>query len=429
MITLAGSAMLGAVAVLSLVVGKRVTFPPVIFAALWSLLLMWLWLFGDRYHTLRIESVLVFFSAAALFAVGGFLSLCLFRADFRLGPRSRPEIRISQERRRFVAIVIEAVTAIQIALFPIYISQLLIEANRLSGENIVTGLRLTGLMEKTSLSGGLLSLFGYLTFAGTICAFSAASLVSSSRRSKVRLLASVTLPFLYCFPSMSRTAIFFLLSGTAGILMLRYKGSWTRILALVGSLAVVAFVIPALLRGNAPDLNPIDTSRTEQAMQSLTHYLVAPLVAFDLVIEDPTILLTRPDQLSFFTTLAYRLRLTDVPPVSRIAEYVLTPLPTNVYPLYLSWLLDFGYLGFSLATVFLGFSCSVVYLLAKRGHPVPTILFGLVVPGISVSFMGDGFLSSLSIWLQGIALALFLYRIPLKVRLHSPRCSRSEAAV
>ena len=186
------------------------------------------------------------------------------------------------------------------------------------------------------------------------------------------------------------------------------------------------FTVPAVLLNKGG--NPLKSvgENASGVLESLRHYTVSGLVAFNDVVEDANVL-PRWSSLRFFFALGRDLGLdVDVPPI--VLPFAPTPALTNIYTIYGTYLADFGLIGVGVLLTLHGFVVTMLYQAAIRGRPEAVILFGLAIAALAVSAAADSFLVALSYWIQAVLCTLAVYRWPLLARDRS-RKGREMGAV
>jgi oligosaccharide repeat unit polymerase len=89
-----------------------------------------------------------------------------------------------------------------------------------------------------------------------------------------------------------------------------------------------------------------------------------------------------------------------------------TPAVTNVYTIYGSYFADFGWAGTIFLMMALGAVLAYLYEHARQGQPEAAILYAVGVSRLMMTAATDGFLVSLSFWIQITCFTLFVYRWP-----------------
>ncbi len=184
---------------------------------------------------------------------------------------------------------------------------------------------------------------------------------------------------------------------------------------LTGSLAfLICFAIPAVLLGKGGSLGAGLTENLAGVLNSLQVYTLGGLVAFDSVVNFSfTFTDAYIPTLRFFYKIANLFGANIYIPVVNM-QNVLTPQPTNVYTIYSSYFLDFGWGGIVIIPFALGLLSVLIYKQAIKHNPEGIVLYGILLGSLVVSCANEAFLTALSSWLQAIVIMILLYKFPLR---------------
>jgi len=93
--------------------------------------------------------------------------------------------------------------------------------------------------------------------------------------------------------------------------------------------------------------------------------------------------------------------------------YTDTPLPTNVYTIYYTYFLDYGYLGVFILMFIIGIFSSLVFKRAYiKKEKIYIFLYGMVFAGLIISCANEFFFTTVSYWIQAIIFLYIIYRFP-----------------
>ncbi|AOQ23310.1 hypothetical protein MTAT_18420 [Moorella thermoacetica] len=379
-------------------------YPPAIFTALWAGLLFALMLSGDTFYPISLETLFLYFLGAFAFSLGGIMALLLV---FR-GKRGK-HVVISEQRRIFVQRMLKLGLTILVIAFPFYLLRLY-QLSAASGlENFWIGLR----YQTTYGTGEKFGIFSYLIATARFMALTAFYENYYSRSNRFLTYIIIIMAFIYDLLTAARLGAMLLLFGLIGIAWIcSGKITWKPIC--IGVLAFLPlFSIAAILLGKGGNLNATFSENLLGVLKSLQVYTLGGLVAFNKAINSP---LSFDDSyiptLRFFFAVANRFGANfDLPTFN--TQFTLTPEPTNVYTIYFSYFLDFGWTGVIIIMFGLGLLLTLIYRTAIRGNPQGVILYGMMLGALMVSNANEAFLTSLSYWLQGILFTSLLYRWPL----------------
>lgn len=393
---------LAMLAVVNALIARSLLYPPVIFSALWSGLLFALALSSRSFYPISQETLMVYLVGAFVFSLGALVVSWLLK-DF-----SAPAPAVSPRRRDFVRGVLNAGIVFLILMLPLYWGHLK-QLSMISGQ---TGFW-TGLRFQTSYGyGGGLGIYSYLVALSRFLALTAFYEKDGSRSSRWRAYILVGLALIYDLLLVARLGALLLIFGLAAI-------SWLKAGKITGkSVAAAALVILLIFGGVAVVLGKggsLDRSITANAygiLKTLRLYTLGGLAAFDQVVRAPLNFEDfRISTFRFFMAVAnfFGANL-DVPRYNVL--YTWTPAPTNVYTIYFSYFLDFGWAGVAMIMFFLGGAAALIYRSAIRGNPQGAILYAVLVAALMVSNANEGFFTSLSYWIQAVVFTYLLYRWP-----------------
>jgi oligosaccharide repeat unit polymerase len=384
-------------------VAKSFLYPPVIFAALWAGLLFALMLSGDTFYPISLETMFLYYLGALAFSLGGIMALAVPRC------KSGQHALISEQRRIFVHRMLKLGLIVLVAAFPFYLLQLQKISAASGFENFWMGLR----YQITYGTGEKLGIFSYVIAIARFLALTAFYENYNARNRRLLTYAIIILAFTYDLLTVSRLGAMFLLFGLIGIAWIRSgKITWKPIC--IGVLAFLPlFSIAAILLGKGGNLNATFSENLFGVLKSLQVYTLGGLVAFDKVINNPSSFIGSqiPTFRFVFAVLNKFGAHFDLPAFN--TQFTFTPAPTNVYTIYFSYFLDFGWTGTMIIMFGLGIFLTLIYLTAIRGNPQGAILYGIMFGSLMVSNANEAFLTALSYWLQAIIFTFLLYRWPL----------------
>jgi oligosaccharide repeat unit polymerase len=256
-------------------------------------------------------------------------------------------------------------------------------------------------------------LLGFASFMSMIAVYH----VDGSRRSRLRAFAIIAITLTYQFLTAARLGAMTTLFAIVAISRMRAERVNWRTWCASGLLLLVVFSVPAVLLQKGGDLSKSFDENAVGVLRSLQLYSVGGLVGFNQVIDDLSVF---PEWLSFrfFFALARAVGFeVDVPLV--VLPFTGTPALTNVYTIYGSYFADFGWAGTVLIMCAHGYWLTMLFQIAVRRRPEAVVLFGIAASRMLMSSATDGFLVSLSFWLQAVACTLVVYHWPLLTRAKS----------
>ncbi|MEX2162776.1 MAG: O-antigen polymerase [Sulfuricaulis sp.] len=182
---------------------------------------------------------------------------------------------------------------------------------------------------------------------------------------------------------------------------------------IVGGTSVLAFFSVGLLLVNYAYMDTgglVESARF--LLPVIQNYWLGGLVAFDRIMLDPGSIEAVQSVNRFFLETANSVG-ASFPVPSLHAEFtdISATMDTNVYTIYYTYFLDFGWFGTVLCLAVLGGILTWVFRLARRGLPVAVMLYAIAAAGIVLSFHAEHFLLALNFILKTIIFFSFLYLV------------------
>ncbi|MGD0013468.1 MAG: O-antigen polymerase [Bryobacteraceae bacterium] len=415
--TLAASVFLALLAAVNFRVRRSLFYPPALYSAWWAVLLFVLWLSGDIFYPLSLKTLAVYVLGAMAFTLGGLLRLVSHASD-------APACAVSEAHERAANRFLILSALVLIVAFPFYWQRLQeLRAASIYSDfwRAVRQQTSSGLPDDNSLGS-----FKYLLGAASFMAMVAVYQNDGSRRARIRTAVIVAITLLYHLLTAGRLGAMITLFGVLAVSRMRLGRINWKSWCVVAVLFAIVFTAPAVLLNKGGDASKSLGDNVSGVLGSLRHYTVSGLVAFNHVVDDPSVL---PPWFSFrfFFALGHSLGLNvDVPPI--ILPFAATPAPTNIYTIYASYFADFSWVGVAVLMCVHGFIVTLLYQAAVRRRPEAVILFGLAVSSLVLSAAADGFMVGLSYWIQAVLCTLVVYRWPLLARSRSDKRTEVMAA-
>ena len=418
MMTLVAGIFLALLAAVNFRVRRSLFYPPALYSAWWAVLLLVVFLSGDVFYPLSLKTLAIYILGAMAFTLGGLLRLLSHPSDAPAPPPSETQNRAANRFLILSALVL-------LVAFPFYWQRL----QELKAASIFSDFW-RAVRQQTSMDpsdNDPLGSFKYMLGVATFMAMVAVYQNDGSRRARIRTALVLGITLLYHFLTAARLGAMITLIGVLAVSRIRSGSIHWKSWCVGAVLLAIVFAVPAVLLNKGGDpLKSLEENVTG-VLESLRHYTVSGLVAFNDVVDDPNVL---PRWLSFrfFFALGHSLGLgVDVPPL--ILPFAPTPMPTNIYTIYASYFADFGLVGIAVLMCMHGFIVTTLYQAAVRGRPEAVILFGLAASNLVLSAAGDGFLVGLSYWLQAGLCTLIVYRWPLLARSRTDKGTKMTAVV
>jgi oligosaccharide repeat unit polymerase len=363
---------------------RSVLYPPALFAAIWTVILLSTAVLSYGTLTLKPEAIAVFVAGAVMFYVGGSLAL----AFESVGTVPTP---VPATTKRLVQYVALGFNLSLLLIVPVFVAVLREAMINLDIGEFASAARYA----LSSADVAIPHWFQSVSSLGRFLAFACAATYTGTRRDRNVLLLSIPGPFVMALLTFSRNPIVALATGIAFILRLKGRVS-ARTLAVAGSVvfAIAMSVAGALHKG--PDLDT-GVSPIVGYAHSTGLYFAGGALGFSAVMDNPVIVGEPGLSLTFFRQIA---ALWGVP--FHETGWALQEFTTeigNVYTVYYNYWTDAGWLGVLTYACVAGFLTTLVYLRARAGSLVATVAFGIVGQGILMSGTADEIFSSPTPWI------------------------------
>jgi oligosaccharide repeat unit polymerase len=387
-------------------IGRSLFYPPALYCAWWSVLLLILSLSGDAFYDLSFTTLTVYMLGAVAFTVGG-----VFRIASH--PVVEQSQAISETQQRAAGRFLLLAGTLLLLIFPFYWQHL----QDLRAASFYADFWRAVRHQTTS---GLVDDVGFGVFRYAIGLASFVSLIAvshidpRSRRTTYRAGALFAVAIVYHFLTAARMGAITLLFGILAVSRMRSGRVNWKALCTCALLLAIVFTVPAVLLQKGGDPTKSLGENISGVLGSLRLYMVGGLVGFNQVVDDPSVF---PHWLSFrfFLALAHAfVPSVEVPNI--VLPFTATPALTNVYTIYGSYFADFGWLGIAVIMCLHGYIITALYQHAQRGRPEAVILYGVAVSYLLASAATEGFLVALSHWVQVALCTLAVYRWPLMGR-------------
>jgi oligosaccharide repeat unit polymerase len=391
--------LLAALAFLNRRIGHSLFYPPALFCAWWSVLLLILALSGDAFFDLSFTTLTIYMLGAVAFTVGGAFRIALH-------PLVKQSHAISEEQQRAAGRFLLFAAIVLTVAFPFYWQHLQdLRAASFYPDfwRAVRHQTTSGLVDDVGLG-----IFKYAISLGSFMSLIAVYHDNGSRRTRWRAVGIVATALLYHFLTAARIGAMTLLFGILAVSRMRSGSVNWKVWCAGAMLLAIVFTVPAVLLQKGGDPTKSLGENISGVLGSLRLYMVSGLVGFNQVVDDPGVF---PRWLSFrfFLALGHAfVPSIEVPGI--VLPFTATPALTNVYTIYGSYFADFGWLGIALIMCIHGYLIAALYQNAQRGHPEAVILYGVAVSYLLASAATEGFLVALSHWVQVAICTLAVYR-------------------
>jgi oligosaccharide repeat unit polymerase len=398
------SSLLFLLSIINYLFARTFLYPPFIFSFLWALLLLILKCAGSMFYSISNETLLIFLFGAIAFSLGGFIPLLLKRSR-------RKEKPLLYRENRWPEYIINIILLFSICFLPYYV-YCLVKAGISSGfGNFWMGLKYQMVNNKANLGVGLFRIQALVGFTSILSYLE----YKLGRLTKKKALIMILIALFYELSTTQRVGAFRLICALLGVKFVLERRINYRFLLTTIVLGFFAFVIPAILVEQISKTGNLSAKFLSATKLTLL-YGEGGLIAFDRVIATPTNYIgPRLATYRFFLALSNALGYTNFELPKLIPILTFTPLPTNVYTMYFSYFMDFGYLGVFGLTFLIGIVSSFIFIHAYYDkNEIYIFLYGImIIATILISSMNEIFYTSISYWLQAILFILVAYKIPM----------------
>lgn len=410
-----GAILLAALAAINRCIAGSWLYPPALYSAYWSGLLFALYASGDAFYPISLTTVMLLFLGKLAFSLGGLLVL------FSLGRRSWSRLPNPDPRRKIIVRhILDTGLLLLLAALPFYWA-LLQNASEKSGmDDFWVGVRY---QTADATDGNEFGLFARVRYFSTVLALIALN-EFDGKRQRWRPVALILVSMIYLVFSMGRFDAVMLIFSLLGVYWIRSNRINARSALLVGVLVLVLFVTVGVVLEKGGSTTATFSENLLLMYQNIQLYALGGIVAFDRYVAGVVPIETGLT-FRFFTALA-KVFNANIHVPSLTQAWTNTPTPTNVYTDYFPYYSDFGSLGVMVIMFALGGTATLVYLAARRGHPLSVILYGHLFACLFLTNFSYPFLTSLSTWLQLIVITWAIYSVPLT--LFFPKGSSSPTA-
>jgi len=220
---------------------------------------------------------------------------------------------------------------------------------------------------------------------------------------------SLFIAIIYSIFSTARIVFFFLFFTILGLKIFGSKFK-IRNVALFTLLIISIYSLFDLFRVNSGSLDGPLLEIIGNTQLNFMQYLLGPLSAFDRFLSEPSYLHFGENVFRTIYAILYKLEISNVPPQNSLQNFIAVPFLTNVYTVYQTYILDFGFIGAIFFIFLFGLFHSSLYYKAKTGDPYYIYFYAVLIHPLITSFFSDQYFSILSHWMQYLLLGTLTFR-------------------
>ncbi|CAD5370697.1 conserved membrane hypothetical protein [Rubrivivax sp. A210] len=387
----------------SYLVSRSVLHPAVVYSGIWLFQITGLLFFSERFVPLSLEAMTVVILGCLAFTTGTHIRFAAYAAPRpSAAPRSIP---VGTRRFEIVAVVVALSLWAQHNVFSTLTAGLDFDIGLVYARKLISidGEDIYGL----SKYGSPLALSGLLALQ--VLWIRGHASLKHKLLCVFFLIASLAMAVLST--GRGPVVFVFLLTGMAYVLAGPPAGQRRRLATLLASITALMFAVFWIM-GRA--LGKADDDAGE-ALLNLADYLFSSIPALSVFIADNPVSPFGEEHGSntfrIFHAVAAALGMSPPPP-SLVQEFIPVPHLTNLYTIYLHYILDFGWAGVVLLPMFLGAVHGWLFRAAAADRRREFLLILLVIsylPLLQVGFQETHF-STVATWIQLFLICLMLTR-------------------
>jgi oligosaccharide repeat unit polymerase len=227
-------------------------------------------------------------------------------------------------------------------------------------------------------------------------------------------LWQVIIPVIACFLNaiaiMEKGTLFFIFICI--IFVLHHKKTIKlRTIIIAGLLLIGFFYIFNLQRAGADS----DYSKNESVIDFIAMYVLSPPVAFCQLMPE----ITPQFGTNTFGTIYHfmiRFGVDDVVEKLKTQEFVMVPIPTNVYSIFQPFYIDFGYKGIAFFSALYGIICGFLYRLYKNHNTFGCCLYTFMIYVLVLQFYQENIFLSLATVIEFVFFVYLITQQHIKIR-------------
>jgi oligosaccharide repeat unit polymerase len=390
-----------ALTIVMLASARNTLFPPVLFCATWTLILLGLLVAGRVLYPVSDYAYLVFTVGAIAFSVGGLLMLCLM-------PGLEAGTSYARGPTRFTRTALDLLLAILVVGFPFYLRIALRIADTSDGSLVFFAIR-QQLVQLDENPFGPIA--GNLNVLASLVAMAMYYETDGSWGRRWRVVTAALLAFAYSSLTGSKGGLLFL------VILFFLAQIRARRLRIGQGLALfsvfLAMFAGMLMAVNLAGFSFEDASaRASEVGTSAASYLLGAPISFGLIAEQPHALESSQDIGRFFVESARSLGF-DAKPPNVYEHYTMVGpnISNNTYTIYFSYFKDYGWSGMVVLMMTLGTLLTCVWRRAMSGAPVAVLMYSIMCKGIIQSFYSENFYVALNGLIKSFVFFWLLYTL------------------
>lgn len=397
---------MAALLAISYIASKTLLFPPALFAGVWLVSLLGLFIADDLFFSISGTTYLVFLVGASAFFCGGTTALFLDQLmPNRIGTR-----RASARDPIAIYLALDVFFLATLIGLPFYWQQIGKIAGELGDDFILQNVRMA-LVERSNESAPL-GLVGNFAVLAQFVALAMFYEMDGTWKRAIRMLAAVALSLVYGFLSGTKGGAVILFLTIFFVSWIKYGQLRIARMLLTLGLSVLVFGV-GILFVNLVYLPMSDFKVTISILgESILNYWLGGLVGFDRIVENPNVMESAHPVNRFFLETARSLGWSGyVPNLHADFSLVGPSLESNTYTIYFTYFKEFGWVGTVILMFAIGGLLTCLQLQSKNGGPKAVIFYAMMCAAITLSFQVEHFFLGLNGYLKAFVFFYFLFNI------------------
>lgn len=381
--------------------------PAVLFAGVWLISLIGLFLASDTFFEVSLKALSIYLVGAVFFSTGAILGQS---TDHLHGLTDRPLQRRRESYGAFHNRFLDALLIILLVGLPFYWRYIQNQFG-VSGEDLILAqIR----MQAVHLSGQAQS-FNIVNNFPVIASLVVAALYydnDGTTLKRWKFYVAFALAAVYGSLEGSKMPIVVLLLDIFFIASIRAKQiKMVRALAVV-LLGAVAFSIGVTFINLAYTRTRLDIDTVRITFATDAGYWLGSLVAFSPIADDPGAIESTQKIDRFFLETANSLGASYyVPNLHAAYTDISTGQNTNTYTIYFSYFKDHGWLGIAILMCGIGIVSGILYNIAQDGEPIAVLMYAMIATAIVFSIASEKFFTGLNGYLKALIFFGFVYKL------------------
>lgn len=399
--------------------GKKITYPPFIFCAIWLAVSIARIIFTQFYlkelFELHWDTYLLFIGGCLVATIAGYIGLLQYSFSGITNSIINKPNKIENEiiNSKLSIYVRIGLMGFCVFAFPFFIKYLINVVLPGEVENIFKTIRYETAVNKVGFG-----IYGYLVtlscFVSLLCGY--VFWQNKTKTNRVIYIIAILIAMMYAFATMGRSSI--LMAIALNLAMFLVHNQKVKIKQFVLPLVIFIFIFlgVGILLDKGGSVNSSFSDNVDASIETFAEYLLTPMNAIDVVLHQP--LLEHEEgrrTLRFFYVLGHSLGLNNVNlnNFDIVDSFIFVPYPVNVYTIYNPYVRDFGPL-YSLFWIFIFMLIHTnAFMKIKYSAKafLPRIIYSFMFFPLIMIFFNDQYISLLSTWIQLLIIVGLIYSV------------------